>query len=920
LNCRAGTLGFKTSTGDVKQTLFDCFGYSSFRDGQEEVVQSALAGQDSAVFWATGDGKSLCYQMPALHSNKMTIVVSPLISLMQDQVQKLNNTVGLGKKEIAIFLGSAQMDPHAESKALAGEIQVVYLTPEKLLGSFLSQLADMHNSPSSRGIGLLAIDEAHCVSQWGHDFRPEYSRMGEFRKRIPSVPIMVLTATAVQKVQKDICDSLQLRNPYKSLHTFDRPNFAISVMPSSGTMSTMLDPIAAKLLKKKESTIVYAPTTSIVAEVTSWFANRFEGSGVKVRMYHGSLPQDERQDAHMSFLNGSVHVIVATIAFGMGIDKPDIRRVVHYHAPKTVEEYYQQIGRAGRDGNPAECEMFFFTPDFVRYQSDFYLGKLSFTARAAMSQSIEAMRKYSEDISSCRRRQLLQYFDEVPKFDACNKCDCCRRSRQFAGDKERDFSAEAHLILTTVAGCANGNGVAMTVLVKASSGAAQDHYASPPPFTLDKLKQMRAALNLKPMGALPRFTRTNDFIKELVPALARSGHLDRQTKTTGSSGGGTFGQGASMSRTYEVYVLTSKGRATLNALDGGRGGEASVVRMEVPAVVRKLEAEQKEKAKQLVMELEQGGVDVGLIPAEELAAGTGDVLTAEKMWLRMIQNMRQSKPDKAVRLESLLTQITEWRDAAAQQLGMAPGSVLQPHVAKKLAYSRPTDVEALRAVGVRINGVEQLAAIISAWVKTEDSMFAAPSLCNSAPMLVPKGKTMGQKWKFAVYKERGGKNNRKPPLWEYAWGRFENDDESPSQIAMSWEGGKTVLTSTIVKHLLNSLTFGKAVSLGRIAQVCAPEQIPNEAAWMEFADAEAVSKMNVTAEDFMKQRADFCRAIVGDLILDTDYTDRTEEQKETLNALYGRLEWYIVFRRAGIKPEFARGGAGPSPTKKARAC
>jgi ATP-dependent DNA helicase RecQ/Werner syndrome ATP-dependent helicase len=698
------SLGFKTSTGsaEVQKTLFDSFGYSAFRDGQGEVVQSALSGKDSAVFWATGDGKSLCYQLPALHSNNITIVVSPLISLMQDQVQKLNNTVGQGSREIAAFLGSAQHDPHMESRVLRGEILVVYVTPEKLVGAgFLSQLAQLNSSRSGRKIGLLAIDEAHCVSQWGHDFRPEYARMGEFRETLPSVPIMVLTATAVKKVQTDIIDSLRLRDPHISLHTFDRPNFTINVQGANGNMSKMLGPLVERLKQRPESTIVYAPTTSLVEELCQWLSNKVHGSGVNVLMYHGSLPHDKREHAHLSFLNGKTHVIVATIAFGMGIDKPDIRRVVHYHAPKTIEEYYQQIGRAGRDGQPATCDMFFFSGDATRYMSDFYLGKLNAANRAAMVTSIECMRKYSEDACNCRRRLLLEYFDELPSFSRCGKCDCCVRSVKFADDQERDFSGEAHIVL--LAAGASSGGMSMTHLTATMAGKSTTGNKWVKPAKLNELKSMRAALNLKPMGKLSRFTRTEEFFKELVPALVRSGHLGRTKMTSAARTPGGY------SNTYEVYVMTAAGRTALSALNQKRGDWT--VRLPVPAVVRKLEEAAAQKTKELREELRAGGVDVESIPEEELAAGKGEVLSAEKNWLQKLKYLHEKNPAKAARFEDLLKRIMDWRDAAAQRLGMAPGAVLQPHVAKQLAYTQPKEVKTLRAVGVRIAGVEQLAAM-----------------------------------------------------------------------------------------------------------------------------------------------------------------------------------------------------------------
>ncbi|MGN0036904.1 MAG: DNA helicase RecQ [Bacteroidaceae bacterium] len=390
------------------QTLKKYFGFDAFRPLQEEVVRCVLSGRDALVLMPTGGGKSVCYQLPALMLEGTAVVVSPLISLMQDQVQALR-ACGIA----AGALHSANTEEANASLRLQcrqGRLKLLYISPERLLAELDYLLRDMR-------ISLFAIDEAHCISQWGHDFRPEYAGLGVLRRSFPDVPVVALTATADKLTREDIVRQLGLREARWFVSSFDRPNLDLTVARGFSTKEknrALADFIARHA---GQSGIVYCLSRSGTERV----AAMLERCGIRAAVYHAGLDASRRERAQADFLYDRVQVVCATIAFGMGIDKSNVRWVVHYNLPKSIENFYQEVGRAGRDGLPADTLLFYSLADVVM------LSK--FAAESGQRQTnlekLHRMQQYAE-ASVCRRRILLNYFGEETTHD-CGHCDVCRR-------------------------------------------------------------------------------------------------------------------------------------------------------------------------------------------------------------------------------------------------------------------------------------------------------------------------------------------------------------------------------------------------------------------------------------------------------------------------------------------------------------
>jgi len=390
-----------------KEVLQAVFGYSDFRPHQQEIIEGIVLQRDAFVLMPTGGGKSLCYQLPALCLHGTVIVVSPLISLMKDQVDALQ------ANGVAAACYNSSLNEKTSRQLLAqfhaGELDLLYVAPERLMSAgFLARLDDID-------ISLFAVDEAHCVSQWGHDFRPEYVQLGQLRQRFPGIPMAAFTATADPQTRGDIIQRLQLQNPDIHVTGFDRPNIRYGALEKAKPFDQLTTFLAAH---QGDAGIVYALSRKRVEEV----AGKLQAAGFRALPYHAGLPAAQRQAAHEQFMRDEIDVVVATVAFGMGIDKPDVRFVVHYDLPRNIEGYYQETGRAGRDGLPADTLLLFGAQDMVLARR-MVEGNENEQQRRIESHKLNSMVAFAESLT-CRRRVLLNYFGEE-LGDACGNCDIC---------------------------------------------------------------------------------------------------------------------------------------------------------------------------------------------------------------------------------------------------------------------------------------------------------------------------------------------------------------------------------------------------------------------------------------------------------------------------------------------------------------
>jgi len=457
---------------DLTRRLSEQFGFAKFRPGQEEVIRAVLAGRDAMAVMPTGQGKSLCYQLPATILPGLTLVISPLIALMQDQVASLkqqkiaaaafhSGLTGIEKNRVIQDLGQRRL-------------QLLYLAPERMQHEGFLQLL------RSLWVSLLVVDEAHCISQWGHDFRPDYLKIGRLRRELTNPPCLALTATATARVQTDLCKRLSLRDPFRLVAGFRRDNLALSVR-SCQSRQEKLATLESLVHETERGTIlIYCATRRAVEEV----AERLGQSHPSVGYYHAGLSDEERRLVHDDFRQGTTRILAATNAFGMGIDKSDVRLVVHFDIPGSVEAYYQEVGRAGRDGRPAACVLLFHERDLAT--QEYFIQQASQDAEGAerakrMKTLLQEMQGYV-CVSTCRQLAILDYFsDEAERaLGPCGLCDrCVVPVRQSSREVSLDDAVSAKAILETVSWCMGRFGVSRIVeILRGSRSKAMQAYGA----------------------------------------------------------------------------------------------------------------------------------------------------------------------------------------------------------------------------------------------------------------------------------------------------------------------------------------------------------------------------------------------------------------------------------------------------------
>jgi len=478
----------------MKKLLKQYFGYDDFRPLQEEIVNHVVKGNDCFVLMPTGGGKSLCYQLPALKFKGLTLVISPLIALMKDQVDALR-VCGIAAEFINSSLSPKQISEICQ-RLEKNEIKILYVAPERFASpefqKFLKRL----------DISLIAVDEAHCISEWGHDFRPDYRHLNLLKSIFPLTPLIALTATATDKVREDIASQLQLEKASLFISSFNRENLRVSVIEKKQSFEKLL---ALVRKYKNESAIIYC----FSRKETEQIAKDLRTKKMNARAYHAGMTAGQRCETQELFIKDEVDIIVATIAFGMGIDKPDVRLVVHYTYPKTLENYYQEIGRAGRDGLPSDCVMFYTYADTRKHE--FFINQIeNDESRNRAQEKLNEVKTYAE-LSTCRKKYLLGYFGEKLAGDNCGGCDKCQA--RGGNNKTIDATAIGKKIVTAVIKTGNrfGKNHVIDVLLGKKNKKATD-------YGHDKISAFGTVNNM-----------SGNDLGQVIDQLVNTGFLEKST-------------------------------------------------------------------------------------------------------------------------------------------------------------------------------------------------------------------------------------------------------------------------------------------------------------------------------------------------------------------------------------------------------
>lgn len=664
---------------DALEVLKDVFGHTKFRPNQWNIIKHTLEGNDQLAVMATGYGKSLCFQFPSVYKQGITLCVCPLISLMQDQVMKLKHS-GIG----AGFLGSAQTAKvRTKNQAINGELKILYVTPEYVENQ-LEVLLEIHRQCPG-GFVCFAIDEAHCVSQWGHDFRPAYKSLHKLREISTRIPFVAVTATATPQVREDIIKNLKLRKPKIIVTSFDRENLYIEVRKKTN----MLDDIKSLPIIKETpqsfidsthpsvrnqinlfdfsgSTIIYCLTRKVTEEMYDVLKrNRFS-----VGFYHGGMTNKDREEIHERFLKDRLGCIVATVAFGMGVDKPDVRNVIHYGAPKNPESYYQEIGRAGRDGMKSKIYTFWENKDFNTHRY-FIRSMTNVTYRDTQSKLLKEMESYLE-VPGCRRMRLLRYFDKKAEskiFGTVNCCDNCRGSKlglpQFieASNVEKaDFSSDCRIVFDAIDD--QTGGCAATKLIKFIRGS--------------KGKDVPEFLRHKPTYGKGK-QKNDGYWKDLIKAMLRDDWLDELTKYNG------------MGFAYSVLQVHLKSRKWLD-----RKRMDDSLKIMLPISENMVVTPKKSKVVTVIGQNEPGPSSTNR-PAVN---GLPRLAIFDKQWLKRFmtgpwkEDGEQLNVEKSKEVElherALFSMIKDIRTQIAEEKNIAPFSVCDHKELNLLCKIRPT--------------------------------------------------------------------------------------------------------------------------------------------------------------------------------------------------------------------------------------